>query len=115
VVQLAILGPQAVAEQYEYQTSMEHAIRRQKNIKKWKRAWKISVFEDTNPHWLDLFAQICGRDIDILPRIITLTGVPAFAGMMELRDEIQALKWVPRTGLDVSGDRAPQYAGAGHR
>jgi hypothetical protein len=70
VVQLAILGPQAIsediAEQYEYQTSMEHAIRREKNIKKWKRAWKISVFEDTNPHWLDLFAQVCGRDIDML-------------------------------------------------
>ena len=49
---------------YEYQGSMEHAIS-EKNIKKWKRAWKITLIEDTNPHWLDLFAQVCGRDIDM--------------------------------------------------
>jgi len=51
---------------YEYQGSMEDAIRREKNIKEWKRIWKIRLIEETNPHWLDLFAQVCGRDIDML-------------------------------------------------
>jgi putative endonuclease len=51
---------------YEYQGSMEHAIRRERNIKEWKRAWKITLIEDTNPHCLDLSAQVCGRDIDML-------------------------------------------------
>ena len=42
---------------------MEAAITREKNIKEWRRAWKITLIEETNPHWLDLFAQVCGRDI----------------------------------------------------
>src|SRR5436853_5753822 len=47
---------------FEYHTSMEEAIRREKNIKEWKRAWKIELIEETNPQWLDRFAEICGRD-----------------------------------------------------
>jgi putative endonuclease len=42
---------------YEYRGSMEHAIWREKDIKEWKRAWSITLIEDTNPHWLDLFEQ----------------------------------------------------------
>ncbi len=35
--------------------SIEKAIEREKTIKKWKRAWKISLIEKTNPKWEDLF------------------------------------------------------------
>ena len=36
----------------------EAAIRREKQIKEWKRAWKISLLESDNPHWTDLFSGI---------------------------------------------------------
>ena len=31
------------------------AIAREKQIKKWERAWKIELIERTNPDWHDLF------------------------------------------------------------
>jgi putative endonuclease len=34
------------------------AIRREKQIKKWRRAWKIELIEKMNPAWSDLFEQI---------------------------------------------------------
>lgn len=34
------------------------AIQREKQIKKWRRAWKIRLIEQRNPHWEDLFPQI---------------------------------------------------------
>lgn len=33
------------------------AIRREKQIKEWKRDWKLKVIEETNPGWLDLAAD----------------------------------------------------------
>lgn len=30
------------------------AIKREKNIKKWKRQWKINLIEEENPDWDDL-------------------------------------------------------------
>lgn len=30
------------------------AIRREKQLKKWNRAWKIELIEKDNPEWLDL-------------------------------------------------------------
>jgi putative endonuclease len=40
---------------YEPQETMEAAIGREKNIKVWKRAWKIALIERSNPNWADLF------------------------------------------------------------
>jgi putative endonuclease len=34
------------------------AIRREKQIKKWERAWKLELIEKANPDWEDLFSQI---------------------------------------------------------
>jgi putative endonuclease len=31
------------------------AIRREKQLKKWKRAWKIKLIEQDNPEWRDLY------------------------------------------------------------
>ncbi|MDP7547628.1 MAG: GIY-YIG nuclease family protein [Alphaproteobacteria bacterium] len=36
------------------------AIQREKNIKHWSRAWKISLVEEKNPNWRDLFDDISG-------------------------------------------------------
>ncbi|MGY3533739.1 GIY-YIG nuclease family protein [Bradyrhizobium embrapense] len=35
------------------------AITREKELKKWKRAWKIELIEATNPQWNDLYESIC--------------------------------------------------------
>jgi putative endonuclease len=34
------------------------AITREKDIKKWRRDWKIRLIEEQNPDWLDLYASI---------------------------------------------------------
>ena len=38
--------------------SIEGAIVREKQIKKWKREWKINLIEATNPYWNDLYDSI---------------------------------------------------------
>lgn len=35
------------------------AIQREKNIKHWKREWKIELIEKLNPNWKDLWETIC--------------------------------------------------------
>jgi len=39
---------------YEYHDSMHSAITREKQIKKWNRAWKLKLIEEVNPNWNDL-------------------------------------------------------------
>jgi len=39
---------------FEQHATMEHAIVREKRIKKWNRAWKIVLIEKANPEWRDL-------------------------------------------------------------
>ena len=43
-------------EQYE---DMANAILREKQMKKWNRAWKIALIEKANPTWRDLWPEIC--------------------------------------------------------
>jgi putative endonuclease len=40
---------------YEPHPTMEAAIRREKAIKEWKRAWKLALIEKSNPGWDDLY------------------------------------------------------------
>jgi putative endonuclease len=35
------------------------AISREKELKKWKRAWKIQLIMKNNPNWNDLYESIC--------------------------------------------------------
>jgi len=37
---------------------METAIKREKQMKKWNRAWKLELFEKQNPDWRDLWEEI---------------------------------------------------------
>jgi len=39
---------------YEAHTDVEQAIKREKNIKKWNRSWKIELTTEHNPDWHDL-------------------------------------------------------------
>jgi len=45
---------------YETHDSIEAAIRREKRLKKWPRAWKVGLIEAANPEWRDLWAEITG-------------------------------------------------------
>ena len=36
----------------------ENAIKREKRLKKWNRAWKIRLIEQHNPNWEDLYPTI---------------------------------------------------------
>jgi len=43
---------------YEVHASLEAAITREKQIKKWNRTWKIQLIEGENPYWNDLYAAL---------------------------------------------------------
>ncbi len=43
---------------YELLTDMPTAIAREKQLKKWNRAWKIALIESRNPEWHDLWNEI---------------------------------------------------------
>ncbi|KJC57309.1 GIY-YIG nuclease [Bradyrhizobium sp. LTSPM299] len=43
---------------FEIFEDIEQAIRREKRLKKWPRAWKISLIEKDNPGWIDLYPEI---------------------------------------------------------
>ncbi|HXK53600.1 MAG TPA: GIY-YIG nuclease family protein [Hyphomicrobiales bacterium] len=40
--------------------TMEAAITREKQIKDWKRAWKLRLIESANPQWRDLADELLG-------------------------------------------------------
>lgn len=44
---------------YEQHTDIYAAITREKQIKKWRRDWKVELIQKKNPLWRDLFADIC--------------------------------------------------------
>ncbi len=43
---------------YEHHETMLAAIKREKQLKKWNRAWKIRIIEELNLHWVDLHDDI---------------------------------------------------------
>ena len=49
---------------YDRCADMQEAIEREKQLKEWRRGWKISLIEDMNPNWLNLYDEQTG---EILP------------------------------------------------
>jgi putative endonuclease len=45
---------------FEQFDDAENAIKREKLLKKWNRAWKIRLIEEANPNWDDLYSGIAG-------------------------------------------------------
>ncbi|QVM83231.1 GIY-YIG nuclease family protein [Novosphingobium decolorationis] len=43
---------------FEMHATMEHAIKREKRIKKWNRGWKLRLIEEGNPQWRDLATDL---------------------------------------------------------
>jgi putative endonuclease len=54
---------------FEMHENMTTAIMREKQLKKWNRAWKLQLIERHNPEWTDLWQEI------------VCTWIPACAGM----------------------------------
>jgi len=43
---------------YEIHESADSAITREKQLKKWNRAWKLDLIETHNPEWNDLYEEL---------------------------------------------------------
>ncbi len=61
---------------FEVHGSREGAFRRERQIKKWKRRWKVQMIEECNPDWRDLYDKVRLGDLKDAP-----DWVPACAGM----------------------------------
>jgi len=45
---------------FEQFDDVKNAIKREKRLKRWNRAWKIRLIEEHNPNWDDLYPGIAG-------------------------------------------------------
>ena len=45
---------------FEEHPDIRDAIVREKQLKKWKRSWKIRLIEEMNPEWRDLYEDVLG-------------------------------------------------------
>ena len=43
---------------FEPHADVREAIKREKQLKKWNRAWKIELIEQSNPEWRDLWFDL---------------------------------------------------------
>ena len=50
----------AILVWYELHETRDTAFRRERQIKEWKRVWKLELIEGKNPGWLDLFPTMLG-------------------------------------------------------
>jgi hypothetical protein len=73
---------------FEAHDTAESAIAREKQIKKWKRAWKLRLIEEYNPGWKSREARDCRgerrspRATASRPYIRADSWIPAYAGMI---------------------------------
>ncbi|MEA1949039.1 MAG: GIY-YIG nuclease family protein [Thermodesulfobacteriota bacterium] len=44
---------------YEIHEDSQNAIKREKQLKKWRRSWKLELIEQKNSEWRDLYVDIC--------------------------------------------------------
>ena len=43
---------------FEVHDRIDEAIRRERQMKEWRRAWKLRMIEEMNPDWHDLFPTL---------------------------------------------------------
>jgi putative endonuclease len=43
---------------YEFHGDIHQAIKREKQIKRWRREWKTNLIERDNPRWVDLYENL---------------------------------------------------------
>ncbi|MBD3299004.1 MAG: GIY-YIG nuclease family protein [candidate division Zixibacteria bacterium] len=44
---------------FEHFEDAYEAVKRERQLKKWKREWKLELIERENPYWRDLYPDIC--------------------------------------------------------
>jgi putative endonuclease len=47
---------------FEEFDQIEEAIQREKSLKRYMRAWKINLIEQSNPQWVDLYPGLAARN-----------------------------------------------------
>jgi putative endonuclease len=45
---------------FETHEDVNEGIKREKQIKEWKREWKLEMIEKGNPYWRDLYPEVVG-------------------------------------------------------
>jgi putative endonuclease len=45
---------------FEQHENAQSAITREKQMKEWKRQWKLELIEKDNPDWIDLYHEVTG-------------------------------------------------------
>ncbi len=43
---------------FEMTSDVKSALSREKQLKKWNRAWKVALIEKSNPEWRDLYCDL---------------------------------------------------------
>ncbi len=43
---------------FEQTEDVQSALRREKQLKKWNRDWKLRLIEEKNPQWKDLYDEL---------------------------------------------------------
>ena len=43
---------------YEVYEDANAALRREQQLKRWRRSWKVELIEQSNPEWEDLFSSL---------------------------------------------------------
>jgi putative endonuclease len=43
---------------YEQTSDVKSAIQREKQLKEWRRKWKLDLIEKSNPEWKDLYDEL---------------------------------------------------------
>ncbi|MGI9406889.1 MAG: GIY-YIG nuclease family protein [Hyphomicrobiaceae bacterium] len=51
---------------FECYATMDDAIAREKALKRWRRAWKVKLIEQTNPEWRNLYDVETGDIVEVL-------------------------------------------------
>ena len=70
---------------YQLHESREAAFRRERQIKKWNRAWKEELIAEFNPGFADLYANITLDELYDQRRIYARSEDPRFHGDERLR------------------------------
>jgi putative endonuclease len=71
---------------FEQHETRESALQRERQLKKWNRAWKLQLIERFNPSWKDLADELT-PDPHEFPSFPTSPLIPAQSGNLEI--------WVP--------------------
>ncbi|HWM32313.1 MAG TPA: GIY-YIG nuclease family protein [Methyloceanibacter sp.] len=103
----------------ELHDTMPAAIKREKQIKEWKRVWKLQLIESVNPSWRDLYEDFLRKPSIVIPAQAESSTparskrpwIPAYACMTESGIQVRATR---RAAFTVSTSAATSVTGRLH-